>query len=303
MLGLYFLQELSLLWYTDLLQVSYLYVSFPKSSRIKSSLLSLSVPNQLLPKRYLSEAVMITAALLTYSNGLALWALRHGESPDRFFHRFNRPVVGAMLAYAALRRGGLASSGLHREGLGKSLAWGALAGTALSVPPLIFFSRPVLLDTPLEYGPISRLTRREMLKDVLVDVPISIALLEELAFRGLLFSSLRSVLSAKATVVWSAAAFAGWHFTVTATSAAESNLSSVARLPRFLQPFVQPLAVAGGMLTTGIAGLLFGALRERTGNLAGPILAHWIVDGVMIAALWLRRSVSPTAQTASTLPE
>ena len=231
----------------------------------------------------------MTSIFLAYSNGLSLWALRHGESPDRFFHRFNKPVVGAMLAYSALRRGGLGSVGFRRRGLGKSLLAGAGLGVALSVPPLFFFWRPILLDTPLEYGPITRMTRRELVKDVLVDVPISIALLEELAFRGLLFSSLRRTLPAKASIIWSAAAFAGWHFAVTAASAAESNLGTAARLPRVLRPYVQPLAVAGGMLTTGVAGLLFGVLRERTGNLAGPILAHWIVDGAMIAALWLRR--------------
>ena len=240
-------------------------------------------------KPHLYEALGLGAALLSYSNGLALWAMRHGESPDRFFHRFNRPVVAAMLAYAALRPGGLASVGLRRQGLRKSLLFGAGMGASLSVPPLIFFYKPVFLDTPLEYGPITRLTRHELLKDVLVDVPMSIALLEELAFRGLLYSALRSSLSAKGAIVGSSLGFAGWHFVVTATSAAESNLASAAKLPRVMRPYVQPLAVAGGMLTTGVAGLLFGTLRERTGNLAGSILAHWIVDGVMIAALWLRR--------------
>jgi membrane protease YdiL (CAAX protease family) len=237
----------------------------------------------------LREPLMLTAVLLAYSNGLALWAMRRGESPDRFFHRFNRPVVGAMLAYAALRSGGLASVGLRRRGLRKSLLFGAGMGAALSIPPLFFFYRPILLDTPLEYGPISRLTRRELVNDLLVDMPISIALLEELAFRGLLYSALRRSLSARASIIYSSLGFAGWHFAVTATSAAESNLSTAAKLPRALRPYVQPLAVAGGMLTTGVAGLLFGTLRERTGNLAGSILAHWIVDGAMIAALWLRR--------------
>ncbi len=237
----------------------------------------------------LREPLTLAAVLLAYSNGLALWAMRQGESPDRFFHRFNRPVVGAMLAYAALRPGGLASVGLRRKGLRGSLLGGAALGVALSVPPLFFFYRPILLDIPLEYGPISRLTRRELLKDLLVDVPISIALLEELAFRGLLYSALRRSLPARVSIICSSLGFAGWHFAVTATSAAESNLSTAAKLPRALRPYVQPLAVAGGMLTTGVAGLLFGTLRERTDNLAGSILAHWTVDGVMIAALWLRR--------------
>ena len=76
---------------------------------------------------------------------------------------------------------------------------------------------------------------------------------------------------------------------VTVSSAAQTNLSEVARLPRLLRPYVQPIAIVGAMLTTGVGGLVFGVLRERSGNLAGPMLAHWIVDGLMIAALWRRR--------------
>ena len=240
-------------------------------------------------KTDLREPLALGAVLMAYSNGLAFWAMRRGKLPESVFHYVNRPLIAAMLLYAGVRHGGLASAGLRREGLGKSLLGGAALGALLSIPPLLFFHRPILLDTPLEYGPISRMTRRQLLRNVLVDVPIGIAVLEELAFRGLLYASLRRYLPAKWAIIGSSIGFAGWHFTVTATSAAESNISAAARLPGFLRPFIQPIAIIGGMLTTGVAGLLFSLLRERTGNLAGPIVAHWIVDGVMIAALWLRR--------------
>jgi hypothetical protein len=29
-------------------------------------------------------------------------------------------------------------------------------------------------------------------------------------------------------------------------------------------------------------------MRERSVNLAGPILAHWFVDGLMMSPLWAR---------------
>jgi membrane protease YdiL (CAAX protease family) len=152
----------------------------------------------------------------------------------------------------------------------------------------VFFYRPVLLDTPLEYGPIAGLSRRELVRELFLDMPIGIAVLEEMAFRGLLYSAVRERGPAWQAIAWSGAAFAGWHFTVTATSARQSNLVEAARLPDFLRPYTLPLAVLGGMLSTGIAGALFGLLRERTGNLAGPIAAHWAVDGLMIYALWRR---------------
>lgn len=241
----------------------------------------------------LREAFLLGAVLVAYSNGVAIWAGRRGKYAEELFRRMNPLLTAAMLAFASRSEEGLPGVGLRREGLRKSLLAGLGVGAVLSGPPLLFFYRPLLLDTPLEYGPISRMTCREMLVDVFVRVPVGIALLEELAFRGLLYSALRRQLPVGWAIFGSSAAFEAWHLTVTATSASESNLKSAARLPPFLKPFVMPLAVGGGMLTTGVAGAGFAILREWSGNLAGPILAHWLVDGVMIVALWLRRS-TPT---------
>jgi membrane protease YdiL (CAAX protease family) len=237
------------------------------------------------------EVLVLGGALLAYSNGLALWCIRRGRFPERLFQRLNPALIAAMLAYSAARyngSGGLAAVGLHHRDWLKAIAGGACVGLALAVPPLLFFYRPILLDTPMEYGPIARLTRRQLLREVLVGVPIGIALLEELAFRGLLYSALRRCLLARWAIAGTSAAFAGWHLTVTATSAAQTNIATAARLPAPLRPFTMPIAVAGGMLSTGLAGAAFGLLRERTGSLLGPIIAHWVVDGLMMATLWLR---------------
>ena len=237
----------------------------------------------------LREAAVLGALLVGYSNGLATYATRRARYPEQLFLRLNPLVITLMLAYARLRPGGLRLAGLRRNGLGKSLAGGALLGATMSVPPLIFFYKPVLLDTPLEYGPISGLSGREMLTELFVRLPVGVAILEELGFRGILYGALRRKLPPAPSIALSAAAFAAWHFAVTATSAEQSNLNDVVRLPRFLRPYTQPLAVAGGMLVTGLAGIGFGLLREYTDNLAGPMLAHWFVDGVMVLALWVRR--------------
>ena len=36
-----------------------------------------------------------------------------------------------------------------------------------------------------------------------------------------------------------------------------------------------------------VAGLLWSVLRERSGNLAGCVLAHWLVDVLLVAGLYL----------------
>ncbi|MEA2575507.1 MAG: protease family protein [Chloroflexia bacterium] len=236
-----------------------------------------------------TEVLALTTLALAYSNLLPWWATKRGLNPESMFRRVNTGLVVLMLTYAARRSGGLERVGLRLPGLGKSLQGGTLIGLALSIPPLIFFYRPILLDTPLEYGPIHGMSRRELLQDLFVGVPVKIALLEELLFRGLIFSALRRNHSPALSLAGASAAFAGWHFSVTYTTAAQTNLATAARLPSFLKPFVQPLAVLGGMLSTGLAGVAFGLVRQRTNNLAGSIVAHWLVDGIMIYALWRGR--------------
>lgn len=241
-------------------------------------------------KADLLEALALTTSLLAYSNGVAIYSQRRGEFPEKFFLRLNPFLLALMLVYAGRTAVGFRGIGLRREGLGRALAGGLGLGLALSLLPLIFFYRPILLDTPLEYGPISKLSRRGLLIEVSLRLLINVAVLEEFAFRGLLYSVLRRKLSPALAVTANAAAFAGWHFAVTTTSAAQSNLADAARLPRLLRPYLQPLAVLGGMLSTGIAGATFALLRERTGNLVGPIVAHWVVDGLMVVALWRQRN-------------
>ena len=111
-------------------------------------------------KSDLHEAIALATVLLAYSNGTALWAQRRGIPPDGLFRTINPFLAVLMLAYAAVRPGGLANVGLRRTGLGRSLAGGLGVGLALSAVPLFLLQKPLLLDTPLEYGPVTRFTRR-----------------------------------------------------------------------------------------------------------------------------------------------
>ena len=238
------------------------------------------------------EPLVLSALFVAYSNGLAIWAESHKRFPEALFRRLNPFVIVALLLYASRRPGGIPATGLRVRGLMRSIGEGITSGIGLSIVPLLFFRRPVLLDTPLEYGPVAKMTRREMLEDVLLRVPVGIALFEELAFRGLLYSALRRSYSVRTSMLWSAAAFAAWHLVVTYTSAKQTNIADTLRVPErarpVVTPMVVPVTVAGGMVTTGFAGIIFALLRERTHSLVGPILAHWIVDALMIAALWVR---------------
>ncbi|HST03955.1 MAG TPA: CPBP family intramembrane glutamic endopeptidase [Chloroflexia bacterium] len=232
------------------------------------------------------EPLLLAALLLAYSNGMTALAYRGGRDPERTYLFANPAVLLTMLLYALKRAGGLRAVGLRRDGLVGSVAQGLGLGGLLSLVPILFFRRPVLLDTPLEFGPVANMSKRGLLLDVGMRVPVNIALMEEVAFRGLLYDALRMRYSERMAVVGSALVFAGWHFAVTYASVRQTNLAMSARLPTPLQPLVQPIAVLGGMVSTGLAGAAFALLRRHTDNLAGPVAAHWLLDSLLIASLW-----------------
>jgi membrane protease YdiL (CAAX protease family) len=239
-------------------------------------------------KRDLYEPLLLSAFLLAYSNGLTWLAYKRGRDPERAYLFTNPLLLAAMLLYASHRPGGLSAVGLTTNALPTSSIAGLITGGLLSIIPLLFFHKPFLLDTPLEYGPVLTMTRRQLLQDIALRVVVNIAFMEELAFRGLLYDSLRTRYSNRTALFGSATVFALWHFAVTYATTKQTNLAQSARLPPFLRPYVHPLAILGGMLTTVIAGLAFASLRFRTNNLAAPIAAHWLVDSVMIVSLWGR---------------
>jgi membrane protease YdiL (CAAX protease family) len=232
------------------------------------------------------KSARVAAVLITYSNllaGLAYWL---GQSAELAFRYVNPIFLFVLVPYTARQPGGLAGAGLHRKGWLGSAAWGVPVGVGLAATSIFFFANPLVADAPLSYGPISRMSEAELWLDLLVRVPVSIAFFEELAFRGLLYGLLRRRLPAWKAIVLSSAAFGLWHIGVTAISVIQTNVAEANNLPGFLQGMLVPIGALGGALVTGLAGVAFALLRERTGNLAGSITAHWLADALMIWALW-----------------
>ena len=242
------------------------------------------------------EAVILTVVALGYSNGLAILAMRRGRIADQAY-RWTNPVflLALLVTLARVRRTSvrrlLRESGVQRAGWPVALGGGVLLGGVLAAPALVFFARPLVLDAPLEYGPIGDLSRRAFWVRVLVELPVGVALFEELLFRGLLWAAWAHATSPPVAWGASSAAFAGWHCAVGVDTMRRTNIGAAAtRLPRPLRRHANTLGVLGGMLSPGVAGFLLGWLRTRgRGNLLGPALAHWIADALIVAALRRRR--------------
>lgn len=77
----------------------------------------------------------------------------------------------------------------------------------------------------------------------------------------------------------SSLSFAAWHVTINVQTLRRTNVVRAGLAPL-------PLALAGGLAAVGFGGAVFGALYHRTGTLAAPIAAHWLVDALMLVALY-----------------
>jgi membrane protease YdiL (CAAX protease family) len=115
----------------------------------------------------------------------------------------------------------------------------------------------------------------ELAYQALVRVPLGTALLEELAFRGVLFAAWRAEGTGVAAVV-SCAVFGLWHVAPAATmvrvNAPAARPSSIAG------------AVAGTVIVTAAAGAALLWLRVETGSLAAPFAAHAAVNSLATVA-------------------
>ncbi len=191
-------------------------------------------------------------------------------------------VSSAVLLLLLARRVGLRRPelGLAPEAASRGLAVGGavLAGAALlaviavAVPAL----HPLLEDRRIEGIGIGLLAYR-----TLVRIPFGTALLEEVAFRGVLLAGWARAAGPLRGVLGSSAVFGLWHV--------RPALDLVAiNAPGAAGP-EQAAIVAGAVAFTAAGGLFFAWLRLRSGSLLAPLLAHAGINSVATVAAYLVR--------------
>lgn len=127
---------------------------------------------------------------------------------------------------------------------------------------------------------VGHLAGAGLLYQVLIRIPLGTAALEEVAFRGVVFSALRDLGDVQAALV-SSITFGLWHIgpTINLVRANRSNAS--------VRTIVS--VITGAVLFTTAAGLVFVWMRLET-NLVGAIALHATVNGLgTLAAVLARR--------------
>jgi membrane protease YdiL (CAAX protease family) len=99
-------------------------------------------------------------------------------------------------------------------------------------------------------------------------IPFITALTEELLFRSVLLGVLLVLLSVRWAVIVSAIVFGLWHVLTTVGDLGGNDATDS------LGALEQAGSVVLVVVATGVAGLLFGWLRVRSGSVIAPWLAH-----------------------------
>ncbi|KAF3469893.1 CPBP family intramembrane metalloprotease [Streptomyces sp. Tu 3180] len=208
-------------------------------------------------------------------------------------HRWSGPfglvtaVVASVLLLGVLRRAGgtWADAGLGPGTLARGARWAlammGLVGVVYLAGALLPATRTLFEDRRYDGMSASELAVR-----VLVLVPVGTVLVEEIAFRGVLYGLVRRARGAVRATTVSSLLFGLWHVlpslhlaTAKPALTAVSGDAVLGAAP----------VVAATVLFTAAAGVLFCELRRRSGSLLAPMGLHWAVNAFGYVAGFLLR--------------
>jgi membrane protease YdiL (CAAX protease family) len=192
-------------------------------------------------------------------------------------------ATAALLLIA--RRDGLtrADLGLDAAALRRGLRWApVLVGAVLAVF-LLGLAVPATREA-FQDERAAGLSAGQLLWRVLIRVPCGTVLLEETAFRGVLWAMVRRRRSTAWATAVSSLLFGLWHV-LPSRGLARANTGVAAALGS--GPAGSTLSVAAAVVGTAAAGVGLCELRRRSGSLAAPAALHWALNGFGYVLAWV----------------
>lgn len=193
--------------------------------------------------------------------------------------------VGAVTLLAFARWQGLTwhQLGLARHTHARGLRWGlgviAVVGFVYLVGILLPSTRTAFLDVRYHLPPAGALIT------AFVMIPVGTILLEEVAFRSVLWGLLSRHARMWQVLVGSSLLFGLWH--VFPAMASATGNAAIGSAVAGLGPFAKIAVVVGTVLFTALGGVLAGELRRRSGSLFASVGMHWATNalGVLFGVL------------------
>ncbi|MFE5487227.1 CPBP family intramembrane glutamic endopeptidase [Streptomyces sp. NPDC056527] len=196
-------------------------------------------------------------------------------------------VVASVLLLGVLRAAGgtWEDAGLAPGTLARGARWALALIGLVAVVYLVGALLPAT-RTLFEDRRYADLSGGELLIRVLVLVPVGTVLLEEIAFRGVLYGLVRRVRGTVWATAVSSLLFGLWHVL--------PSLHLATAKPALTTVFGDSatgaaLAVLSAVLFTAAAGVLFCELRRRSGSLLAPMGLHWAVNALGYVVGYLLR--------------
>jgi len=131
---------------------------------------------------------------------------------------------------------------------------------------------------------IGQLSAGKLAFQALVEVPFGTVLLEEIAFRAVLFAMLARRFGIIWAIVISSVIFGIWHV-LPSIGTHEQNPALGRVVGRGLRGNV--LAVGLSVVSTTAAGTVFAGMRLLTGSVIAPMGLHWATNGLGYAFSWI----------------
>jgi membrane protease YdiL (CAAX protease family) len=181
----------------------------------------------------------------------------------------------ALLAFGRLNGLSWAQLGLDRRRLRAGSCWGlgaiGVVGIVYLVGILVPVTRPAFLDARYH------LAEDRALITALLVIPIGTILLEEVAFRSVLWGMLHRHMRTTKVLLVSSVLFGLWHVF---PALGDARRGAVAGVHAHAGPWTTLLVVAGTVAFTAIGGVVAGELRRRSGSVLASAGMHWATNGL-----------------------
>jgi len=188
-----------------------------------------------------------------------------------------------LLAFGLLDGNTWTDMGLGWQYLIPGLIW---AGACIGLVTAVYLVGSAFKRTRTAFHDerMSDLSGSRLMFQALVEVPFGTVLLEEIAFRSVLFSMLARRYGVIWGVVISSLLFGLWHI-LPSIGTHEQNPALGSVVGGGVRGNI--LAVALSVLTTTVAGVLFAGLRLVSGSVLAPMGLHWATNGLGYGFSWL----------------
>jgi membrane protease YdiL (CAAX protease family) len=231
-------------------------------------------------RRETAVAVVLALFIIAYGNLLSLRPDDIRTAFDWAFILGGLTLLGLLILWAVRLEGmSLPSMGITSANAGRSALVGAALGAVVILPVVLYFIFPLGLQDGIGYEDLEEETWGGFLLWALVNQPVGTAFFEEVLFRGVLLAKMTIAWGQRQALVASSLTFALWHLVINFRTIQDTEVASPAALAVMAQ-----IASLFGLF---VGGLFLGLLRQRSGNLAGCVVFHWLVVTAMSGTLFL----------------